>query len=90
MSREKRTGKPLSVTKQPYKFKISETVRVTYIFNLFPRQYDMQWSGEIFIITKRFFRSSLPVNKLNDFNDEEIQGTFYQSELQRVDTSVDK
>lgn len=50
----------------------------------------MQWSGEIFIITKRFFRSSLPVNKLNDFNDEEIQGTFYQSELQRVDTSVDK
>lgn len=90
LSREKRTGKPLSVTKQPYKFKISEKVRVTYIFNLFPRQHDMQWSGEIFIITKQFFRSSLPVNKLNDFNDEEIQGTFYQSELQRVDTSVDK
>lgn len=77
MSREKKTGKPLSVTKQPYKFKIGEKVRVTYIFNLFPRQYDMQWSGEIFfIITKRFFRSSLPNNKLNDFNDEEIQGTF--------------
>lgn len=40
--------------------------------------------------TKRFLKSSLPVNKSNDFNDEEIQRTFYQSELQRVDTSVDK
>lgn len=37
LSRDKRTGKPLSVTKQPYKFKIGETVRVIYVFNLFPR-----------------------------------------------------
>lgn len=72
LSREKRTGKPLSVTKQPYKFKIGEKVRVTYIFNIFTPQYDMRLSGEIFIITKQFLRSSLPVNKLKDFNDEEI------------------
>lgn len=42
------------------------------------------------VITKRFLRSSLPVYKLKDFNDEEIHGTFYQLELQKVDTSVDK
>jgi hypothetical protein len=89
LSREKHTGNPLSVSKQPYKFKIGDKVRVTHISNLFTRQYDMQWSGEIFIITKRFLRSSLPVYKLKDFNDEEIQGTFYQSELQKVDTDED-
>lgn len=89
LSREKRNRNTVSVSKQPYKFKIGDKVRVTYISNLFTRQYDTQWSGEIFIITKRFLRSSLPVYKLKDFNDEEIRGTFYQSELQKVDTNED-
>ena len=30
-------------------------------------------------------RGGLPINKLKDFHDEEIKGTFYQSELQKVD-----
>lgn len=80
-SREK---EPLYVRKQPYKFKIGDKIRAIYISNLFTRHYDTRWSGDIFIITMRFMRSSLPVYNLNNFNDKEIQGTFYQLE---VDTS---
>jgi hypothetical protein len=31
----------------------------------------------------------LPIYKLKDFHDEEIKGTFYQSELQKVDVGND-
>ena len=31
----------------------------------------------------------LPIYRLKDFHDEEIKGTFYQSELQKVDVRDD-
>jgi hypothetical protein len=34
-------------------------------------------------------RGRLPIYRLNDFHDEEIKGTFYQSVLQKVDVRDD-
>jgi hypothetical protein len=34
-------------------------------------------------------RGGLPIYRLTDFHDEEIKGTFYQSELQKVDVRDD-
>jgi hypothetical protein len=34
-------------------------------------------------------RGGLPIYKLKDFYDEEIKGTFYQSELKKVDIRDD-
>lgn len=34
---------------------------------------------------RRFLRNGIPVYSLCDYNDEDITGTFYQPELQKVD-----
>ena len=36
-----------------------------------------------FIITRRYLRGGLPIYKIKDYHDDDIQGTFYQSELQK-------
>ena len=45
--------------------------------------------GEIFKISQRILRGGLPVYRIKDFNDDEIKGTFYQSELQKTDVKDD-
>ena len=42
------------------------------------------WTEEVFTITKRVLRRP-PVYKIADFDDEELKGTFYEQELQKVD-----
>ncbi|XP_062619356.1 uncharacterized protein LOC134280919 [Saccostrea cucullata] len=72
-------------SKRPYKFKVGDKVRISKISSIFDREYDQKWSGEIFIVFRRFLRNGIPVYKLKDYNDEAITGTFYQPELQKVD-----
>ena len=74
-----------------YKYLVGDTVRISFLKKTFSREYDQKWSDEIFRISKRFRREGLPVYKLHDFNGkEEIKGTFYQQELQKVKISPDK
>lgn len=67
-----------------YKFKIGDNVRITHLRNVFTREYDQKWTGEVFTISKRFWRNGIPIYRIKDYNNEEITGTFYQSELQRI------
>jgi hypothetical protein len=39
--------------------------------------------------SQRILRGGLPVYGIKDFNDDEIKGTFYQSELQKTDVKDD-
>jgi hypothetical protein len=71
--------------RKPFRFKVGDKVRITYIRNIFTREYDEKWNGEIFKVTQRIMRGVLLIYRLKDFRDEEINGTFYQSELQKVD-----
>lgn len=75
--------------RKPFKFKIGDRVRISHLRNIFTREYDEKWSGEIFVISERHLRGGLPIYRLKDYSDEEIKGTFYQPELQKVDVRED-
>ena len=57
--------------------------------NHFSREYDQRWSGEIFTIAKRFRRNGVPIYRLKDYDGDNITGSFYQQELQKVDLDND-
>ena len=56
---------------------------------MFTREYDEKWTGEIFTISQRILRGETPLYRVEDYDGEEIEGTFYQPELQRVDVKED-
>ena len=37
--------------RKPFRFKVGDKVRITYIRNIFTREYDEKWTGEIFKVT---------------------------------------
>lgn len=75
--------------KQNFKFKIGETVRISHLKTTFQREYQQKWTGELFKITKRYKRNGIPVYKLQDWSGEDINGSFYQQELQAIDANED-
>jgi len=70
-----------------YTFKVGDRVRTTYVRRHFQREYDSRWTGEIFKISRRFMRQGQPIYRLVDWYDRPLQGTFYQKELQKVETT---
>ena len=77
-------GKSTKIVKRNYKFKLGQTVRVSHVRSLFDREYSQKWTGEIFKVKGRFKREGLPVYTLVDWDDESVDGTFYEQELQKV------
>ena len=66
-----------------FKFKIDDYVRVSDLKKS-PFQKEARaskWSEEIFKITQRRIRGDIPIYKLRDLKDEDITGTWYESEL---------
>ena len=72
-----------------FRFKVGDRVRLSHLRNIFSREYDEKWTGEIFTISERYRRGGLPIYRVNDYDGDEIQGTFYQSELQAIDIRED-
>lgn len=60
-----------------------DIVRISVEKLPFRKGYLPQWSEELFVVKKRIDRR-VPVYVLEDFNEEEIQGTFYEWEVQKV------
>jgi hypothetical protein len=52
--------------------------------------YQKKWTEELFIIRHHFLREGIPVYQIKDFEDGNIDGTFYQQELQKVNEDEDK
>ncbi|XP_033729641.1 uncharacterized protein LOC117318795 [Pecten maximus] len=75
--------------RKPFKFKVGDKVRLSHLRNLFSREYDQKWTGEIFTISQKILRGGLPVYRVKDYDGDEIKGTFYQSELQKIDVRDD-
>ena len=65
------------------KFKVGDHVRISRYKNIFAKGYTPNWSEEVFIISKIKNRVSWTY-VINDLNGEEIIGTFYEKELQRL------
>ena len=66
-----------------YKFKIGDQVRISKIKRTFDKGYLPNFSKEIFTVNKQVPRDP-PVYKLKDYDGEELKGTFYEKELQKV------
>ena len=66
-----------------YKFKIGDQVRISKIKRKFEKGYLPNYSKEIFTVSKKVPRNP-PVYKLKDYDGEELKGTFYDKELQKV------
>ena len=59
------------------KFKVGDHVRISKYKNIFAKGYTPNWSEEVFVIKK--VKNTVPwTYVINDLNDEEIIGTFYE------------
>ena len=66
------------------KFKVGDHVRISKYENIFTKGYTPNWSEEVFVIKE--IKNAVPwTYVINDLNDEEIIGTFYEKELQKTD-----
>ena len=67
-------------------FKIGDTVRISRKKDTFQKGYEQTYSHQVYEISK--VQKTYPVTyKIKDFNNEEIEGSFYKNELQLVDKS---
>ena len=65
------------------KCKVSDHVRISKYKNIFIKGYIPNRSEEVFVIKK--VKNTVPwTYNINDLNDEEIIGTFYEKELQKT------
>ena len=66
------------------KFKVDDHVRISKYKNLFAKGYTPNWSEEVFVIKE--IKNTVPwTYVINGLNGEEITGTFYEKELQKID-----
>ena len=66
------------------KFKVDDHVRILKYKNIFAKGYTPNWSEEVFVIKK--IKNTVPWTYfIDDPNGEEITGTFYEKELQKID-----
>ena len=64
------------------RFKVGDRVRISKFKNIFAKGYTPNWSKEIFIVDK--INDTVPYTyNIKDLNDEEIIGSFYDTELQK-------
>ena len=83
-----RKKQPVMSKSRPYRLKLGQTVRLSHVRNVFDREYSQKWTGELFKIKSRFRREGLPVYTLMDWENDVINGTFYEPELQAVDVDA--
>ena len=74
--------------KVEFKFEVGTKVRVSKAKKIFDKGYVRNWTREIFIIEERLPRTP-PVYKIKDLSGEAVEGSFYESELQRVSKEDD-
>ena len=66
-----------------YKFSVGDNVRISYEKMPFTRGYKQHFSEEIYEVAYRI-PSHPPRYKLKDLNGEEIKGSFYEQQMQKV------
>ena len=65
------------------KFKVGDYVRISKYKNIFAKGYMLNWSEEVFVISK--IKNTVPwTYVINDLNGKEIIGSFYEKELQKT------
>ena len=70
------------------KLVVGDRVRITRDKYLFEKGYASNWSTELFVVAK-ILRADPVRYEIQDLQGEDIKGSFYAQELQRVETSAD-
>ena len=66
------------------KFKVGDHVRISKYKNIFAKGCTPNWSEEVFVIKE--IKNTVPwTYAINDLNNEQITGTFYDKKLQKID-----
>ena len=86
MDKDKKKNKK----KMKFRFKLGDRVRISYLITLFEREYHQKWTGEVFTVKKRWSREGIPVYEIDDYGGQDVEGTFYEPELQRVTFDEDQ
>ena len=69
------------------KFAIGDNIRITKKTNIFDKGCTQRWTEKVFAISK--IQLTIPVtHNITDCNGEEIQGSFYEPELQKTSQDV--
>ena len=78
---------PHKLTSGEKRFKVGEKVRISRIKGIFEQGYLANWSEELFEIVK--VKDTNPTTYvLKDSNGEEIGGSFYNEELQKIEQEI--
>ena len=67
-----------------FRYDIGEWVRISYLKRTFHREYEEQWTRELFKVIGRARMQGKPVYTLEDYAGDPVLGTFYSEELQPV------
>ena len=79
-------GMETKLTKKKDRFPAGSRVRISKQKGTFARGYEANWSTEEFFISrKQHMKDGLIMYKVKDTEGDEIQGSFYPQELQRVE-----
>ena len=70
------------------KFKVGDKVRITKHKTIFSKGYLQNWSDEVFTIVGVNRKYYPLLYTLSDSNNEEIKGSFYENELQKVESKI--
>lgn len=74
---------PDTFNKQRAKLKVGDRVRISKARRTFKKGYLLSWTEELFTIS-RLKKTTPPTYVLKDDNGKELEGTFYQEEVQKV------
>jgi len=68
----------------PFKLEIGDFVRISHLRQLFKRGFDQSYTGEIFKVKSRKVIGGFNIYELQDWIDDDVLGTFYENELQKI------
>ncbi len=72
-----------------FRYKIGDEVRVYKVRNVFSKEYEQNYTEEFFTIVACVPRTT-PVDRLQDYDGDIIDGCFYEKELQKIIVNQDK
>ena len=78
-------GKSMNPVKP--KFLVGDKVRITKKKTVFEKGYTPRWTEEVFTVSQIQYTDP-PTYKISDHHGEEIQGTFYEQEMQKTNQDI--
>lgn len=68
-----------------FRFQLNDSIRISKMQKQFERAYHQKWTDEIFLIAGRERQQGIPMYRIKAWNNELIDGKFYENELQKID-----